>query len=464
VFHVKAETIADTILGEAGGTTPASRYADMVAIAQVMENRATMLGVPMKDVVTASQFNAFGKSLPPGVSAYRGLAQQALAAVLANPTPYHAATFYATPAAVANLPKGLKAENVKSPAHSYFSDPQNRAIATAQGYKSPSRGIEAFSLPDTAPTPTGRTAAGVEALAAAYSPSSAAARSGPANASRGSSMAGPFGGNPFAGLHTEAMYSSPTISSTGRTPGFMTNPSITAPAFDAFRGNPVASFIAAQPYAPEDFGPSRAHNLGLTHGRPGYVAGVPAKSVATTSIGRPSMSPAEIASRYSPSSAASRLGVAKASDPASSRVAQAHAVGKPGPTNPAIAAALASYAASRMAAARGPAVATAPAVASRMGPAPAAPRGPAPAVMAYAPVAPAAKVAAPAFAPAPTGPLGLLGLMASLFGPGAGMGGLGIGGPGGPSDMGGIGSGYGAGGYGNPGYGGAHGASNYSGL
>lgn len=418
---MKAETIVDTILGEAGGKSRASRYADMVAIAQTMENRSKMLNVPMKD--TLVEFDAYGKSLPAGVSAYKSLAMQALQDVLANPTPYHAATFYATPAAVANLPKGLKAEH-STTAHSYFSDPQNRAIGTAQGYKSPTS-LEALGLLDTAPT-------------------AAPSR----ETSRGSSMAGPFGGNPFGGMFTEAMFSSPTISSSSRTPGFMTNPAITAPVED-FNHAPVMSFQPNPAYAPEDFGPSRAHNLGLAHGRPGYVAGVPAKSVTTTSIGRPSMSPAELASRYSPSSAASRLGVARSTDPASSRVSQAHAAGKTGPVSPAIAAALAQYAASK-APTTGRMVAAAPSVAAT--------RGPAPAVMAYAPVAPAAKAPA-AFAPAPTGPVGLLGFLASLFGPGAGMGGLGISGgaPGGPSA-------------GNPGYGGAHGIGggdpngNYSGL
>jgi hypothetical protein len=284
-------------------------------------------------------------------------------------------------------------------------------------------------------------------------------------------MATPFGGLAYRGLETPGMMSAGVVGR-GSTPGFMTNPAATPmPAAD-FRGIPMGTLTPMPAYTPEDFsfpGSRAAMNIGLAHGQPGYVAGVPARSVTTTSIGpaagKVAMTPAELASRYSPSSAASRLGVAKSTDPASSRVAQAHSTAAKAPAvNPAYAQALQAYAASRMAAMKGPTtgrqVAAAPHTTATM--------RAAPAVMAYAPAPAATKAPAPAAptAPAPVGPLGLFGLIASLFGPGAGMGGTGI------SQGFGVGNvganeaaGYGQGGYGNAGYGGAQGmGSNYSGL
>jgi hypothetical protein len=462
VFHVKAETIVDTILGEAVGGSKASRYADMLAIAQVMENRAQLLNVPMKD--TLVEFDAFGKSLPKGVGAYKSLAEKALAEVMANPTPVHRGTFYATPTTTGNLPKGLKAEHTTT-GHQYFSDPKGRAIGTAQGYKSPRGSLEAWGLPATAPAPSSRPS----------TPAAPATTAGTTNSVRGSSMATPFGGLAYRGLETPGLTTSPTVGR-GALPGSMFSPTMTpTPAAD-FRGIPMSAFTPMPAYAPEDFsfpGSRAAMNIGLAHGQPGYVAGVPARSVTTTSIGpaagKVAMTPAELASRYSPSSAASRLGVAKSTDPASSRVAQAHSTAAKAPAvNPAYAQALQAYAASRMAAMKGPTTGRQVAAAPHANPTMMAPTTRAPAVMAYAPAPAATKAPAPAAptAPAPVGPLGLFGLIASLFGPGAGMGGTGI------SQGFGVGNvganeaaGYGQGGYGNAGYGGAQGmGSNYSGL
>lgn len=445
---MEAQTIVDTILGEAVGGSKSARYADMLAIAQVMENRAQLLGVPMKD--TLVEFDAFGKSLPKGVSAYKSLAEKALAEVMANPTPLHAATFYSTPATTGNLPKGLKAEHTTT-GHQYFSDPKGRAIGTAQGYKSPRGGLgEAFSLPATAPAPSSRP----------QTPMAPTTTAGATNSIKGSSMATPFGGVAYRGLDTPSMMSAPSVAR-GSTPGFMTSPYGTPMPAQDFKDIAMGRFTSMPAYAPDDFTATAAMNIGLAHGRPGYVAGVPARSVATTSIGQPgrvAMSPAELASRYSPSSAASRLGVAKSTDPASSRVAQAHAAAMKGPAvNPGLVAALQAYAASRMAATKSP-------TGRQVGPAPAP-------VMAYAPAAKASRAAAPAYSfdPAPTGPHGLLGLLAGMFGPAGGMGGLGIGGGASAGSTGGIGAGvnaseaagYGPGGYGNTGYGLG---SNYSGL
>lgn len=132
----KARTVADVILGEAVSGSPAKRYADMKAIASVIANRARALGVTPEQVVSnRREFNAYGKSLPAGVGAYRSLAQRALDDVATN-GPIHSGTFYATPKAAGNLPKGLKQETATT-GHIYYSDPQNRAIGTQLGYRQP---------------------------------------------------------------------------------------------------------------------------------------------------------------------------------------------------------------------------------------------------------------------------------------------------------------------------------------
>lgn len=132
----KARTVADVILGEAVSGSPAKRYADMKAIASVIANRARALGVTPEQVVSnRREFNAYGKSLPAGVGAYRSMAQQALDDVATN-GPIHSGTFYATPNAAGNLPKGLKQETATA-GHIYYSDPQNRAIGTSLGYRQP---------------------------------------------------------------------------------------------------------------------------------------------------------------------------------------------------------------------------------------------------------------------------------------------------------------------------------------
>lgn len=132
----KARTVADVILGEAVSGSPAKRYADMKAIASVISNRARALGVTPEQVVSNQrEFNAYGKSLPAGVSAYRSMAEQALQDVSTN-GPVHSGTFYATPAAAGNLPSGLQQETATS-GHVYYSDPLNRAIGTSVGYRQP---------------------------------------------------------------------------------------------------------------------------------------------------------------------------------------------------------------------------------------------------------------------------------------------------------------------------------------
>lgn len=136
----KALTVADVILGEAAYGTPEERLEDMMAIASVIANRAEQLGVTPEEVVSApGEFSAYNKDLPAGVEAYRDLAEQAIADVEKN-GPVNNATFYATPSATGGLPKGLE-QTGKTAGHVYFSDPLNRAIQTAAGYKQPTGGI-----------------------------------------------------------------------------------------------------------------------------------------------------------------------------------------------------------------------------------------------------------------------------------------------------------------------------------
>lgn len=129
-----ARTVVDVVLGEAVSGSRAQRYRDMQAIASVIANRAARLGVtPQEVVANQREFNAYGKALPRGVNAYRDLAEAALRDVATN-GPVHQGTFYATPSATKNLPKGLK-QVTKTAGHVYYDDPKNRAIGTARGYR-----------------------------------------------------------------------------------------------------------------------------------------------------------------------------------------------------------------------------------------------------------------------------------------------------------------------------------------
>jgi len=125
-----ARTVEDVILGEAR----ARDINDMKYIASVITNRARLLGVTPEQVVANSrEFNAYGKALPPGVAKYRDLARQALQEVAIN-GPVTNATFYATPAASKNLPKGLQPAG-QTNGHLYYTDPKNRSINTAVGFR-----------------------------------------------------------------------------------------------------------------------------------------------------------------------------------------------------------------------------------------------------------------------------------------------------------------------------------------
>ena len=136
----KANSVIDTILGEAVSGNRTARLEDMLGIASVIDNRSRLTAQTPQSVVSApGQFNAYGKSLPTGTEAFRSLAQKAWDRVQ-KLGPVHNATFYATPAAANNLPSGLT-QVASTAGHQYFVDPQNRAIRTAVGYVTPSASI-----------------------------------------------------------------------------------------------------------------------------------------------------------------------------------------------------------------------------------------------------------------------------------------------------------------------------------
>lgn len=131
-----AQSVIDVMLGEAGGRTAEQRLNDMRHIFSSMVNRARMTGQSIEDIaLSRSQYNAYGKRLPAGVEKYRDLAEQAIQDVLSN-GPVTSATYYATPAAVDNLPSRLAYET-ETASHRYFSDPELRGIVTRKGARQP---------------------------------------------------------------------------------------------------------------------------------------------------------------------------------------------------------------------------------------------------------------------------------------------------------------------------------------
>lgn len=156
-----ANSVIDVILGEA----KAGSYEDMLAIASVIENRSKQLGVSPEQVVQVqSEFNAYGKSIPPGNDQHRDLAAKALEQVRSQ-GPIHEATFYATPSASKNLPSGLEAVTATD-GHNFYSDPQNRSIRTSSGFRAPQNSLLSFATSGpTPPSPAPRN--GQEAIDAA---------------------------------------------------------------------------------------------------------------------------------------------------------------------------------------------------------------------------------------------------------------------------------------------------------
>lgn len=148
---VKALTTAQVIAGEAVSGSYEDRWNDMVNIASVIANRAALLGVTPEQVVsTTQQFNAYNKQMPPGTASLTDMAQQAMDYVAVN-GPVNDATFYATPAATKNLPKGLSFET-ETTGHQYFSDPKMRSIKTSLGDVKPDQFAYA-KMVENAPTP-----------------------------------------------------------------------------------------------------------------------------------------------------------------------------------------------------------------------------------------------------------------------------------------------------------------------
>jgi hypothetical protein len=164
-----ARTVAEVIAGEAVGGSREQRIADMRAIASVIANRAQQLGVTMEQVVANSnEFNAYGKSLPPGVGQNLvDLAQEQVDYVAEN-GPTTNATFYATPSAANSLPSGLNYENATT-GHEFYSDPKNRAIGTSLGYIKPSPYAYAQN-PANVPTPYSPSDLTNNSLLSAFSP------------------------------------------------------------------------------------------------------------------------------------------------------------------------------------------------------------------------------------------------------------------------------------------------------
>jgi hypothetical protein len=151
-----AKSVADVVLGEAVYGTVEERFEDMLNIASVVHNRAVATGVTQQQVVAnKNEFNAYNKSLPPGVTKYADLARRAIEQV-SKYGPVNNATFYATPAAQHRLPDKLEQVAV-SKGHNFFADPLNRAIGTAIGYRKPDPVALAMATqPKNIPTPTPR--------------------------------------------------------------------------------------------------------------------------------------------------------------------------------------------------------------------------------------------------------------------------------------------------------------------
>lgn len=162
----RALDVPSVIAGEAVSGTPEERWADMVAIASVIANRARALGVtPQEVIANTNEFNAYNRAMPAGTPSLVDMAEEAMNYVEQN-GPVTDATFYATPAAANNLPSGLNYETATT-GHQYFSDPQQRAIGTALGYRAPNEFSWAAN-PENVPTPE---TAGLMAAAGEFGPS-----------------------------------------------------------------------------------------------------------------------------------------------------------------------------------------------------------------------------------------------------------------------------------------------------
>jgi hypothetical protein len=114
--------------------TPEQQWADALGVASAVYNRAIATGTDYNTVVAdKSQFNAYNLPMQPGDLKRTELAKAAMAQV-EQFGPVHNGTYYATPAAVGNLPKGLEDTGYEVPTgHVYKNDPLSRAIVVKGG-------------------------------------------------------------------------------------------------------------------------------------------------------------------------------------------------------------------------------------------------------------------------------------------------------------------------------------------
>jgi hypothetical protein len=130
-----ARTPAEVIASEISYRSPETSWADALAIASVVSNRALALGVTQAQVVgTTQEFNAYGGAMPAGAKV--DLAQRAIDDV-AKFGPTTAATFYAMPRAIDNLPPTKEFDMAVDGGHMYFTEPTGGAIKTKVGYRAP---------------------------------------------------------------------------------------------------------------------------------------------------------------------------------------------------------------------------------------------------------------------------------------------------------------------------------------
>lgn len=159
------------IAGEAAYGSRKDRWDDQLSIASAIVNRAVQTGQSIEDVVgIQSQFNAYNKALPSGADKFVSMAQKALDHVIQN-GPVHQGTFYATPAAVKNLPSGL-VEVASTTGHKYFTDPLNRAIKTVKGFIKPSPQVAKATVSMLSTKPVEPTQAAIKSAlqTASYTP------------------------------------------------------------------------------------------------------------------------------------------------------------------------------------------------------------------------------------------------------------------------------------------------------
>lgn len=140
---MKAKTVRDVVLGEA----KAGDIEDMEHIASVISNRARELGISEQDVVASGDFDAYGKTLPSGVTKFAKQAEAAIAKV-AKDGPVTNATYYATPDRASNLGRKVTKTGMvaKTKGHQYYAAPLKAGVSLGQTAvaQAPQGGLAAF--------------------------------------------------------------------------------------------------------------------------------------------------------------------------------------------------------------------------------------------------------------------------------------------------------------------------------